>query len=934
MTVYEFLSQPMWQRLAITLVHFVWQGLLVAALVSATIRLFRVSSGHTRYATYISGFFALMACPIITFSVLNMPPVLMLQVTPSVDHASVVLPVSAKEEVVLDKKAMASKPKIATHPDAIAPQESATYAWDMVLPWALLVWIIGVLVLSVRLLLGFIGIHRFKRDLEPMPHAMKSRIALLCEKLGLSEFSRVFKSPYVTQAMVVGCVRPMILLPVAMVSHMSPDMLEAVIAHELAHIRRFDLWVNLLQRITETVLFYHPAVWWLSSRIRNERELCCDDLAVRATGERLAYASALQQAVKMARQQAQPVLAMGLGKRPGKILNRVQHVLGITTPEKNNHFWQAGVAGIALLATMAFMASDYLTAAEQSLDEEGNHTATLVGGATVELTGVTRIPMTVPGRVGAWWRPDGALLHDPLFDSLDFKCETFEDWEAYAFYAVALKFHINPINVKVTKWEAPEALYADSVLAKQRSRWVYQDGICVAAIQFPKTVKKTTLRVGFESGQQSSPLEWIEFKDVALRLGADGVKEIATLGRIVGQLSADAKPAEGRIGLLGLPHMDYGVPGNKRRGAITADANGVFVIEDISPGWYELGYMVQSSGFTNYRDEQNLTGGSYSSSYTDTIRKPIQVKTGETLQVTLGFEGRDVVGRFVLPEESPYQSIPLGVLNGVEAFYTAHPKIQENRPAQYDQMSRKEQQQWRQQWYKSEAYLSKRRAQLTSPNRRHYVIPVQNDGSFRIKHVIPGTYELYFYKESHKYLTQFGPLSVASFREALTIPPPDPGKEQEAFDLGKLEVKTHEFLEVGQVAPDFEVETMDGRTIRLSDQKGQAVLIYFQSEGSNYGMEEIKEAHEAYPSEDRLLIIGMHADLSRAELEDYLKENVVNWPVVHLGPSADSEIMKYYRDVFCPSYFLIDGEGKIVAGYHFGGMSRLANALARTLKAE
>jgi UDP-N-acetylmuramoyl-L-alanyl-D-glutamate--2,6-diaminopimelate ligase len=79
----------------------------------------------------------------------------------------------------------------------------------------------------------------------------------------------------------------MVLLPVCWLTEMTPEVLEAVVAHELAHVRRWDLWVNLFQRLVETLLFYHPAVWWVSRRVRLEREMCCDELAVSVTGERL-----------------------------------------------------------------------------------------------------------------------------------------------------------------------------------------------------------------------------------------------------------------------------------------------------------------------------------------------------------------------------------------------------------------------------------------------------------------------------------------------------------------------------------------------------------------------------------------------------------------------------------------------------------------------
>ena len=106
---------------------------------------------------------------------------------------------------------------------------------------------------------------------------------------------------------------------IKVIAEMPPQLLEAVIAHELAHLRRCDLWVNLLQRLVESVLFYHPAVWWLSSRLRRERELCCDALAVAATGERLAYAEALQLTAELTARLAsvdgRPALAAGLAAK-------------------------------------------------------------------------------------------------------------------------------------------------------------------------------------------------------------------------------------------------------------------------------------------------------------------------------------------------------------------------------------------------------------------------------------------------------------------------------------------------------------------------------------------------------------------------------------------------------------------------------------------
>ena len=150
------------------------------------------------------------------------------------------------------------------------------------LPWILITWLIGVTVMSIRLLMGCMGVHRWRQNLEPLPDGLAQRIAPLARRLGMKDFAGVFVTRSDIQAMAMGYLRPIVILPATMITRMPPEMLEAVIAHELAHIRRLDLWVILLQRIVETLLFYHPAVWWLSNQIRNEREFCCDELAVEA----------------------------------------------------------------------------------------------------------------------------------------------------------------------------------------------------------------------------------------------------------------------------------------------------------------------------------------------------------------------------------------------------------------------------------------------------------------------------------------------------------------------------------------------------------------------------------------------------------------------------------------------------------------------------
>src|SRR5205085_11492852 len=146
-------------------------------------------------------------------------------------------------------------------------------------------------------------------------------LARLARRLRVSRPVRLCASALVEVPTVVGWLRPVVLLPVCALTALSAPQLEALIAHELAHIRRHDYLCNLLQTIIETLLFYHPAVWWLSKRVRIEREHCCDDAAVAATGDVLVYARALTALEQLRRR---PAPALVIAANGGSLMQRIQ----------------------------------------------------------------------------------------------------------------------------------------------------------------------------------------------------------------------------------------------------------------------------------------------------------------------------------------------------------------------------------------------------------------------------------------------------------------------------------------------------------------------------------------------------------------------------------------------------------------------------------
>lgn len=379
MSIIEFFSQPVWQRIGLTLVHFLWQGLIMAILVCVCVRILKVHGGNNRYTVYLMAFLATMLCPIVTFIAIDVPGETISTVLPQ--GAGLTKPVyiasdttsPVAEELSKADVSSPSMPKRFTAIDSVSLHQRASDYLRLSLPWLLVVWMVGVLILSVRLVMGFIGVYRWRRQIEPLPEGLTQRIGSLTEKLGMKSFSRIFITPSVLQAMATGYLRPMVLLPAAMVVHMQPEMLEAVIAHELAHIHRFDLWINLIQRIAETMLFYHPAVWWLSGRLRSERELCCDELAVKVTKKRLTYATTLESVHRSKLMAKQPVLAAGLGQDSKPTLSRVRHILDLAPAQRNCPFWLAGVIAVLLLAGLTIPTTLALTSGKS--DKTGTQVA-------------------------------------------------------------------------------------------------------------------------------------------------------------------------------------------------------------------------------------------------------------------------------------------------------------------------------------------------------------------------------------------------------------------------------------------------------------------------------------------------------------------------------------------------------------------------------
>ena len=233
------------------------------------------------------------------------------------------------------------------------PALAAPVAWsvDEWLPMFVSVWLAGVVLLTLRLFSGWMWVQRMKsHGARPAPEALQTAAHRLMRRLHIGRAVRLLESTSVSVPTVIGWLKPVVLLPASAMAGLAPNQMEAILAHELAHIRRHDYVVNLFQTVVETLLFYHPAVWWLSRRIRAERENCCDDLAVSLCGDPVAYAAALAELEGLRSTTGDLVLAA----TGGSLLQRVRRLLGVPTHAGRAPGWLA--AGVALLVVISMSA--------------------------------------------------------------------------------------------------------------------------------------------------------------------------------------------------------------------------------------------------------------------------------------------------------------------------------------------------------------------------------------------------------------------------------------------------------------------------------------------------------------------------------------------------------------------------------------------------
>ncbi|WP_114960491.1 M56 family metallopeptidase [Thermomonas haemolytica] len=298
-----FLLAP---ALGATLLHFLWQGTLLALLASGALALLRGARAQTRYAIACLALCVALLAPLLTLG--------WLLASPSLAASAAGADLSPTAPAALSGWPLLPEVTVS----------GAAVRW----PWLVLGWAAGAGLLSLRMAGGLLWIGRLRRrawtDENGVLQAMADPLAL---RIGLRNPVFVCLSRDIASPVAAGWWRPMVLVPAALALRMPAPLLEALIAHELAHVRRHDYLVNLLQGVVETLLFYHPVVWWLSRRIREERELIADDLAANALGDRRRLALALAELDRSFDASTPTLPRFAPAARGGQLMARIQHLI-------------------------------------------------------------------------------------------------------------------------------------------------------------------------------------------------------------------------------------------------------------------------------------------------------------------------------------------------------------------------------------------------------------------------------------------------------------------------------------------------------------------------------------------------------------------------------------------------------------------------------
>ena len=273
------------ESLGWTLIHFCWQAAVIALSYKIAdhfiLRDAKKPPSHLRYLLALVALLGMFAAAAGTFVYEEFRLQRSFVTVHATDSGTIDSPAGVLSSTTLNS-------------DLTASVVSALPRTETLLPWLDALWMLGVFALSARTVGGWLLLQRLRASAtQQIPPALAASFQRIAELVGVQGRVALRLSTRIASPLAVGMVRSLILLPASALTTLTAEQLESVIAHELAHIRRADYLWNIVQTMIETLFFFHPAVWWVGSQLRQQRELCCDDIAIASCSDPLVYATAL-----------------------------------------------------------------------------------------------------------------------------------------------------------------------------------------------------------------------------------------------------------------------------------------------------------------------------------------------------------------------------------------------------------------------------------------------------------------------------------------------------------------------------------------------------------------------------------------------------------------------------------------------------------------
>lgn len=369
-----------------TLLHFCWQSTVIALLYAVADRCLLKATTAVRYGVAMAMLGLMPVAAIATF----------------IEQEQLVIHIAQGTQPVVASQIGSLHASVMKEAPFAAPAMADTELWiaghaDRLMPWIDGIWLVGVYLLALRAACGWWRLRSLRRNAHlTVPPAIQKSFAKLIAQLRLVHPVTLRVSAEVISPMAMGIWRTSVILPLSVAMSLPAEQLEAVLAHELAHIGRWDYFCNLVQTAIECLFFFHPAVWWMNRRTRELREMCCDEIAARTCADPGIYAEAL---LKMEEQRAEhPQLAVALHGRGGALLHRIRRVMGETTMEQRS---MSGVKIAAAGLVLAGLAAAPHVASGLRMEPAGVRIVAGASAKTTDLLDSSPTPSILADKVAA-----------------------------------------------------------------------------------------------------------------------------------------------------------------------------------------------------------------------------------------------------------------------------------------------------------------------------------------------------------------------------------------------------------------------------------------------------------------------------------------------------------------------------------------------------